>query len=80
MTEAVEGVIRGKTIELAIDPGMKEGERVEVLIRRKGERRKWGEGIRSTAGALSEMPPEYFDDLETIVRDRQPWPYREIPG
>jgi hypothetical protein len=79
MTEVVEGVIRGRTIELAVDPGWKDGEQVEVVIRRRERLREWGQGVKSTAGALSEMPAEYFDDLEKIVHDRQQWPYREVP-
>jgi hypothetical protein len=39
-----------------------------------------GYGIRATAGVLAQMPPEYFDDLEEIVRERQRWPYLEVLG
>ena len=77
MMEGVGGVIHGKIVELAVDPGLKDGERVEVLIRRVEQQKPWGEGVRATAGALAEMPPEYFNDLDEIVRDRQSWPYRE---
>jgi hypothetical protein len=77
MLEVVEGVIRGKMIELAIDPGLRDGERVEIVIRRTAPTKAWGEGIKATAGALAHLPPEDFEDLEEIVRDRQQWPYRE---
>jgi hypothetical protein len=79
MAETVEGVIHGKTIELAVDPGLQDGEVVEVVIRRVKQPRTWGEGIRTTAGALAQMPPEYFADLDEIVRERQRWPYRDVP-
>jgi hypothetical protein len=79
MAETVEGVIHGKTIELAVDPGLQDGEVVEVIIRRVKQPQTWGEGIRLTAGALAQMPPEYFADLDEIVRERQQWPYREVP-
>jgi hypothetical protein len=78
MAEVVEGVIHGKTIELAVDPGLQDGETVEVVIRRVKTERTSGEGVRATAGALAQMPPEYFADLEEIVRERQRWPYREV--
>jgi hypothetical protein len=78
MAEVVEGVIHGKTIELSVDPGLQDGETVEVVIRRVKPARTPGEGIRATAGALAQMPPEYFADLEEIVRERQRWPYREV--
>ncbi len=77
MAEVVEGVIHGKLIELSVDPGLRDGERVEVVIRRVERPSSWGEGIRATAGALAQMPPDYFEDLDEIVRDRQGWPYRE---
>jgi hypothetical protein len=58
MGEIVEGVIHGKTIELAVDPALQDGEVVEVVIRLVKQPRTWGEGIRKTAGALAQMPPE----------------------
>ncbi len=70
MSEVVEGIIHGKTIELESDPGLRDGERVEVVIRRTG-RESPGDGIKATAGALAHLPPEYFEDLEEIVRDRR---------
>jgi hypothetical protein len=77
MAEVVEGVIHGRTIELELDPGLQDGERVEVVIRRASRTKQWGDGIKATAGALAHLPREYFEDLEEIVRDRQQWPYRE---
>jgi hypothetical protein len=76
----VKGVIHGKTIELAADPGLRDRETALVVIRRVKPARTSGEGIRRTAGALAQMPPEYFDYLEEIVRERQRWPYREVLG
>lgn len=77
MSEAVGGVIHGRTIELEIDPGLKDGERIEVVIRRVGPSKRRDDGFKATAGALAHLPPEYFEDLEEIVRDRQQWPFRE---
>jgi len=42
MGEIVEGVIRGKTIELEVDPGLQDGGVVEVVIRRVKQPRTWG--------------------------------------
>jgi hypothetical protein len=78
MAEVVEGVIHGKTIELAVDPGLQDGETVEAVIRRVKPARTSGERIRAPAGALVRMPPEYLADLEEIVRERQRWPSREL--
>jgi hypothetical protein len=71
MAEAVEAVIHGKTIELAVDPGMEDGETVEAVIRRIKPARTPGEHFRATAGALAQMPPEFFADLDQIVRERR---------
>jgi hypothetical protein len=74
---ALEGVIHGKIIELAVSPGLKDGERVHVVIRPVNELKAWGEGIKATAGALAHLPDDYFADLDEIVSDRQRWRYRE---
>ena len=53
MSEMVEGVIHGRTIELEIDPGLQDGERVEVMIRRVGRSKdsgRWDQGNRRRAG------------------------------
>ena len=50
MSEAVEGVIHGKTIELAVDPGLQDGQRVEVVIRRAGRPKAWARGSRRPPG------------------------------
>jgi hypothetical protein len=80
MAEVVEGVIHGKTIELAVDPGLQDGESVEVVIRRVKPARTSGERIRATARALAQVPPEYFAHLVGIIRERQRRPYREVLG
>ena len=33
MAKMIRGIVRGKTIELAEDPGVREGESVEVSVR-----------------------------------------------
>ena len=78
MSEVIEGVIRGKTIELEMDPGLRDGERVEVVIRRAGPTKAWGDGIKATAGALADLPAEYFEDLDEIVRDRPHWNFAQM--
>lgn len=77
MSGPVGGVIRGRTIELESDSGLDDGERIEVVIRRVPQAP--GKEVRSSAGALAHMPPDYFDDLDEIIRSRQDWPFREAP-
>jgi hypothetical protein len=71
MGEIVKGVIHGKSIELAVDPGWQDGEVVEMVIRCVNQPRTWGEGIRNAAGALGRMTREDFADLEEIFRERR---------
>jgi hypothetical protein len=65
MTPPLPGVIRGRTIELLADPGLGNGQAVEVTIR-PGPGAAPGEGIARTAGALR-------DDAEwdAIMREIQ---------
>lgn len=49
-----QGVIRGKTIELVVDPGLQAGQVVEVTLRPASEQSAPGEGIRRAAGALAD--------------------------
>ncbi len=56
MSDLVHGVIHGKTIELQSDPGLGEGQAVEVLIRPAPSPVRAGDGIRRSAGALADDP------------------------
>jgi hypothetical protein len=70
MTRTVHGKIHGKTIELDEDPGLAEGQDVEIILKAAPAQRVWGEGILRTAGALADDP--YWDDImEEIYQDRK---------
>jgi hypothetical protein len=56
MPKIVHGIVHGKTIELDEDPGVPEGQDVEVQIKVIAPPRKWGEGILRTGGALADDP------------------------
>jgi hypothetical protein len=56
MTRIVHGIVHGRTIELNEDPGVPEGQDVEVQIKVIAPPRKSGEGILRTAGALADDP------------------------
>ena len=70
MTKTIHGKIHGKTIELDEDPGVAEGQEVEVQVRIVQPARKWGEGILRTAGALAD-DPEWDTIMEQISQDRK---------
>ncbi len=70
MLKQFHGVIHGRTIELTEDPGVVDGQQVEIFIKYVPPPRPWGEGILRTAGALAD-DPEWDDIMEEIYQDRK---------
>ena len=56
MSEVIRGTIHGKTVELEKNPGMGDGQKVEVVLRPESPTNTWGEGIHRSAGALADYP------------------------
>jgi hypothetical protein len=72
MNKVLHGVVHGKTIELSESPGMADGQEVEVVVKFSMPSRPWGEGIRSSAGALAGQWTEEDDRiLEQIHQSRK---------
>jgi hypothetical protein len=61
MLKTVHGVVHGRTIELAEELGVAEGQQVEVQVTVIQPSKKWGDGILRTAGALADDP--YWDAI-----------------
>jgi len=77
MVKQVQGVIHGKTIELDQDPGIAEGQRVDVQVRVSSTARPWGEGILRSAGIAADVPG--FDEaFEQVQRDRELATIRDV--
>jgi hypothetical protein len=70
MTKIIHGKVHGRTIELAEDLGLAEGQAVEVRVKVLPSARQWGEGIRRTAGALAD-DPHWNAIMEEIHRQRK---------
>ena len=70
MTKTLHGKVHGKTIELDEDPGVAEGQEVEVQMKVVPPVKKWGEGILRTAGALAD-DPEWDAIMEEIHKARK---------
>jgi hypothetical protein len=52
MTRTLTGIVHGKTIELEQDPGVADGQQVELQLTVPATDEPWGAAIRRTAGAL----------------------------
>lgn len=69
MTKRLHGTVHGRTIELDEDPGVADGQEVELQIQ-IATARKWGEGILRSAGGWAEYP-EMDDIMEKIYQERK---------
>jgi len=70
-----------KTIELAQETGVPDGQEVEVVIRpltALPRREPWGEGLRRCAGALVGISA-LGEDMEQIRRERKTAKFGEVP-
>jgi hypothetical protein len=71
MVKKTHGIVRGKTIELDEDPGIPDGQEVEVQVRVIPQPlRKPGEGLLRTEGALAD-DPEWDAIMEEIHQIRK---------
>lgn len=71
MSEArllLKGVVHGRMIELAEEPGLPDGAEVAVLVQ---PLQAPGDGIRESAGAWGDAGDEFDRWLEEIQRGRQ---------
>ena len=79
MSVVVQGVIHGKTIELKENPGVADGQEVEVTVRALQPGPTWGEGIRRSAGAAAGIPG-VEEAFEEIQRERKAARFRGDEG
>ena len=70
MTKKLHGRVHGRTIELDEDPGVADGQEVELQMKVVPAARKWGEGIRRSAGGWTGYP-EMDDIMEKIYHERK---------
>jgi len=71
MTRTIHGRVHGKIIELDEDPGVAEGQEVEVQVRViPRPSRQPGEGLLRTEGALAD-DPEWDNIMEEVYKARK---------
>ena len=75
MSNIVEGVIRGRTIELQSDLGFESGQRISIAFNSPTSPDAGVEAILRTAGAMAD-DPEFEADMEQIQRDRGSIPHQ----
>ena len=69
MTKKLHGKVRGKTIELVEDPGVADGQEVELQMKVVPAARKWGDGIRRSAGGWADYPE--MDDIMAKIHQQR---------
>ena len=70
MTQTLQGVIHGKTIELTDVPALGDGVTVEVQLREVRRTRQPGEGLLRTEGALAD-DTEWDAIMEEVQQARK---------
>ena len=80
MTKTLHGKVHGKLIELDQDPGLAEGQEVEITVRAiaSGTNPQSGEGLLRTEGVLAD-DQEWDAIMEEIYRDRKRDRRRDVP-
>ena len=79
MTRTMHGKVHGRTIQLDEDPGVAEGQQVEITLKTVPAKKAWGDGLRRCAGALADAWTEEDDRiLEEIHQDRKRDTRKEI--
>ena len=73
----VRGVIHGKTIELLTDPGLTDGQEVEMTLRPVDQPDARIAAILRTAGSMAN-DPEFHAVMEEVQRYRDSARYREV--
>jgi len=72
MNNAIQGTVHGKSIELSTDPGLEDGQRVEVVLLPVSSKEQ---SACSAAGMLAEIPG-LDESLKEIQQQRQLAPHR----
>jgi len=77
MVKQLQGVIHGKTIGLDEDPGIAEGQRVDVEVRISSPAHPRGECILRSAGIAVDVPG-FGEAFEQVQRDRELATMRDV--
>jgi hypothetical protein len=70
MNKTTNGTVHGRTIELAEDLGLKDGQEVRVQVTPLPPAGTWGEGIRRSAGCMAD-DPDFESVMQEIYQERK---------
>lgn len=79
MSEAIEGVIHGKTIDLTTDPGLADGQAVRVIVKPLSTPEQRRDAILRTAGSMAN-DADFEAAMAQVERDRRSARYRGETG
>ena len=79
MSEAIEGVIHGKTIDLTTDPGFADGQAVRVIVKPLSTPEQRRDAILRTAGSMAN-DADFEAAMAQVERDRRSARYRGETG
>jgi hypothetical protein len=79
VAETIPGTIHGRTIELDADPGLAEGQKVQITIRAAAGEDARLAAIEGTAGSMAD-DPEFDAVMADIAHQRKSTRYRDIAG
>lgn len=70
VNRSMQGVVHGRTIHLSEDPGIADGQQVQIVVLSVASSEPWGDGIRRSAGAAADVSG--FDEaFRQVERDRK---------
>jgi hypothetical protein len=79
VSEAIEGVIHGKTIDLATDPGLADGQAVRVIVKPLPTPEQRRDAILRTAGSMAN-DADFDAAMGQVGSDRRSARYRGATG
>ena len=79
MPETIPGTIHGRTIELEADPGLADGQKVEIIIRPATSADARAAAIARTAGSMAD-DPEFDAVMAEVERRRKSARHRGLAG
>jgi hypothetical protein len=77
MSNLLHGIIHGKTIQLDEDPGIGEGQPVQVVVQPAAPPKRWGDGLRRCAGSMAD-DPDFDAIMQEIQDERKRAKFREV--